>query len=188
MTRGVKIFVIILLTILISILIICWNRNHCWGCRSYDLNGIDFDAKQEVNNLFNEENENLVLSLGSQNIAELEQGTENFGFVVGYTPDDPRAWGNDNEGCMYNIEADPEKGTCEAAGWTNPEKDILTGTKEVIFDEIDDGKGYALIKMNIPKKIPPCLQKFEITVDCEGYSHETTTEYFYIEVLKRGLF
>jgi hypothetical protein len=147
-------------------------------------------VKQQINDLFGEENKNLIISLGSQKTASVKQGTDNFGIPMGFAPDDPNAWGPTKEGCTYSIEASEDGDYCIKQGWDNPEEDIISGTSKVNFDELQDGSGYAIISISIPEDIPPCLQKFSVSVGCAGtkYSGESTKTYFIIEVVKKGLF
>jgi hypothetical protein len=182
MKRGIKITIILLIVILVLGFII---TRTIFSNATKSIDDLDSEKKKEIENSFVKENKNLVIS---NNVAEVKQGTENFGIVIGFFTDDSSAWGERNVGCKYSIIASDSKDYCTGVGWTTPEKDILTGTKEIPFDEFNGERGYSLIRINIPKKIPPCLQKFEITVNCEGYPNETTTEYFYIEVVKKGLF
>lgn len=156
------------------------------------VDSLNSGVQKEINNLFGEENKNLVISLGSQKTASVKQGTQNFGIPMGFSPDDPNAWGNNKEGCYYIIEANEEGNYCVnmQGGWDDPKRDITTGTNRVTFDEYQDGNGYALIKINIPEEIPPCLQRFTVYVGCEGNQHtdEATKTYFDIEIIKKGLF
>jgi hypothetical protein len=161
------------------------------------VDSLNSGVQKEINNLFGEENKNLVISLGSQKTASVKQGTQNFGIPMGFSPDDPNAWGQDKDGCYYFVEANEDGNYCinMDMGWEDPEEDIITGTGSprdggVSFNEYQDGNGYALIKINIPEEIPPCLQRFTVLVGCEGPQHtdEATKTYFDIEVIKRGLF
>jgi hypothetical protein len=153
------------------------------------VNDLNSGVKKEINNLFGEEDKNLVIALGSQKTADVKQGTNNFGIPMGFSPDNPNSWGKDMKGCSYSIDAINQPNYCINKGWANPEASILTGVNKVDFDEVQDGNGYALIKINIPEKIPPCLQRFEISVGCNApYNDEAVKTYFDIEVIKRGLF
>ena len=93
-------------------------------------------------------------------------------------------------GCKYNIEAVKNEciDCCLNQGWSEPENDIMTGTKNVEFATFQNNAGYSLIKINIPKEVSPCTQSFKLTVDCQEYPNETATSSFDIEVLKKGLF
>ncbi len=130
----------------------------------------------------------------TENIKDLDsgvkQGTENFGIPLGFSPNDPNAWGTRKDGCIYSITPVDQPNYCIGKGWNNIESNIVTGTRGVDFDELDGNNGYALIKMSIPESIPPCLQRFQVDVGCEGENN--ADEYkkisFDIEVIKRGLF
>ena len=152
------------------------------------VNDLNQGVKQEINDLFGEENKNIVVGLGSQKSAKVKQGTENFGIPLGFAPDDPSSWGTNKRGCIYNIVAVDQPSYCIRKGWSNPAGNVLTGVRDVTFDEIDDNNGYALIKLDIPEDIPPCLQRFQVDVGCAGHLDEYVKTYFDIEVIKKGLF
>jgi hypothetical protein len=145
-------------------------------------------VKQQVNDLFGSENKNIIVGLGSQKSANVKQGTENFGIPLGFSPTKPQAWGSNKAGCYYTIEAVDQPTYCIHKGWINPANSILTGVNDVTFDEIDTNNGYALIKINVPESVEPCLQRFNVLVACKGYIDETRKTYFDIEVIKKGLF
>jgi hypothetical protein len=189
MSVGTIVTIVLLMAVLVLGLAL---TNTIFRGASESVTSLDSGVKQQINNLFGEEDKSLVVSLGSQKTAEVKQGTQNFGFVIGFAPNDPNAWGNDRKGCNYMIYADPAKGNCIQAGWTDLDDSVLTGSGEgnrITFDEIDSTKGYALIKMDIPEKVAPCFQKFTVDVVCDPpHSDEGRTSYFIIEVIKKGLF
>jgi hypothetical protein len=185
MEMSVGTIVTIVLLMAVLVLGLTLTRTIFRGA-SESVGDLDSGVKKEINNLFGEEDKNLVVSLGSQKTADVKQGTENFGIPMGFSPDSPQAWGLDNKGCGYSIEVADSPNYCIRKGWTNPENSILTGVTKVYFDEIESGNGYALIKIDVPEEIPPCLQRFYLSVQCTGMAPEQT--YFDIEVIKRGLF
>jgi len=190
MTVGTIVTIVLLMSALVLGLIL--TRTIFRGSTE-SVESLNSGVQKEINNLFGEENKNLVISLGSQKTASVKQGTEHFGVPMGFSPNNPNAWGSNKNGCFYNIEVVDKTNYCVGmeGGWDTVEEDILTGTNKIPFDEITpDGNGYALIKIDIPKDIPPCLQRFTVLVGCTGtqYSDEATKTYFDIEVIKKGLF
>lgn len=187
MSVGTIVTIVLLMSALVLGLVL---TRSIFTTTSDSVDSIDDQVKGEIQNLFGSEGEKLVVSLGGKNTATVKQGEENFGIPFGFAPDNPQAWGLDKHNCRYSIKANPGSGYCSSKGWANPEKDIITGSKDVIFDSVDQTSGYALMKITVPESCPPCLQRFSITVTCSGsqFSRETTTGYFDLEVVKKGLF
>jgi hypothetical protein len=191
MEMSVGTIVTIVLLMAVLVLGISLTRSIFRGATE-SVSDLDAGVKQEINNLFGEENKDLVVSLGSQKTAQVKQGTENFGFVIGYAPDSPQLWRN-GEGCRYALYVDQNKGTCiDQPDWNAQkiENWVKTGSGEgnfITFDEVDVTKGYALIKMDIPEEIAPCFQRFNVRVTCTG-DPSYKSSYFDIDVIKKGLF
>ncbi len=187
MSVGTIVTIVLLMSALVLGLVLTRN---IFKSTTDNVDSIDDQVKGEIQNLFGSEGDKLVVSLGGKNTATVKQGTENFGIPFGFAPDNPQAWGSAKTNCKYAIKANPGAGYCISKGWTNPTSSIVTGTTAVTFDQVDQNNGYALMKINIPEYVPPCLQRFSITVTCSGaqFSGETTTGYFDLEVVKRGLF
>jgi len=184
MTVGTIVTIVLLMSALVLGLILTKN---IFSSTTENVDTIDDQVKGEINNLFSDENSNLVVELGGQNTATVKQGTTSFGIPFGFSPTEPKAWGSSNTGCRYTINIVNQAGYCINEGWENAEDDVLTGINSVEFDEVDSSNGYALIKINIPEDLAPCLQRFKITVKCAGYADETITSYFDLEVIKKGL-
>lgn len=185
MTVGTIVTIVLLMSALVLGLIL---TRSIFKSSTENVQTIDDQVRSEINNLFAEENTGLVVGLGGQNSAKVKQGTANFGIPFGFSPNNPQAWGTSRNGCKYDIEAVNQGNYCINKGWTNIENSIVTGVNDVSFDEVDSTNGLALIKINIPETVPPCLQRFTIIAHCGGSALETTRGYFDIEVIKKGLF
>ncbi len=157
-----------------------------------NINSINLQVLSDIDNSL-QQDENLIILVNSEieKTSIAENGQESFGIPIGFEPNNPDAWNNDKRGCTYNVE--PELNECISCcinqGWDNPKGDIISGYKEIPFGQIEDEKGYALIRINIPKDVEPCIQPFVVTVNCEGDSNETASNYFNIQIIKKkGLF
>jgi len=181
-TKKIIIIISVILVVLILGLII---TKHFFVRSTSNINSINNELLNKMSNLI-EQDEKLVIALGNQNTATVKKGTDGFGVPIGFAPDNSSAWGTSKKGCKYNIKAELDEciNCCINQGWNNPENDIYPGTRNMLFDQIQDGKGYALIKINIPKDIEPCIQSFAVTVNCDTYPNETVTNYFGIQVIK----
>jgi hypothetical protein len=188
--RTKKIISIIVFIILGIFLVLGLFMTRCIGCEQNtdNIKTIDDQLKGEINNLFSNENTKLIIGFGADRTIIIRQGTENFGIPIGFSPNNSQAWGANKGGCKYNITPLDKKSLCIGKDWTNPSQDIITGTNNVLFDQVDNNIGYTIIKINVPEDISPCLQRFIINVSCAGYPKETTASYFDLEVIKKGLF
>lgn len=158
-----------------------------------NVENIDAQVKGEINDLFGEEGTRFVIRLGNQNTARVRQGTSNFGIPIGFSPTIPAAWGTatPKSGCKYTITPANRPEYCSSKGWNNIcQTSVKTGCTNVLFEAFENNNGYSLIKIDIPENVPPCLQRFSITVTCIGalYTAETIQGSFDIEIIKKGLF
>jgi hypothetical protein len=185
MTVGTIVTIVLLMSALVLGLIL---TKTIFTKTTENIGTIDDQVKGEIKNLFAEDNTNLVVGLGGQNSATVKQGTDNFGIPFGFSPTNPQIWGVNKDGCKYNIEVVNQANYCINKGWTNVENSIITGITNVKFDQVDSTNGYALIKISVPADVSPCLQRFSIVVKCAADTKETTTGYFDLEIIKKGLF
>ena len=186
------IWVTIAVILVVFLVMFFLKRGICIGCSSHmeNVENINSQTKGEIDDLFVENTTTLVISLGNQQTAKVKRGTDNFGIPMGFTPTNSEAWGTVKPytGCTYTIEADKTKSidSCLNKGWTNPLNSIITGTKNVAFDAFQNNTGYSLIKIDIPKDVQPCLQRFKVTVNCAGYPNETVSDNFDIQIIKKN--
>jgi len=138
---------------------------------------IDDQTQNELMNLFGESGNDIIVKLGSQQTAKIKQGTENFGFMVGASPDDPTTF----SGCVYSITAPSGSGDCKNTNTWFINNKYPTGVK---FNKITSSAVFALIKISIPDSQLPCQQMFNIQVTCPG--NWVRQDYFNIDVTKKG--
>ncbi len=181
--KIIGIFVVIILIALI-ILGLMINKN-IFKKNISNVNSINDQMKTEINDLFQQdESERIIIGLGGESTANVKRGTEAFGVPFAFSPENPQAWGTQKNGCNYNIKIINSPNDCTKNGWANPLYDVYPGTTNQLFDEIYNEKGYALIKIEIPKDVEPCIQRFMINVSCRSYPNETTADYFNLNVIK----
>jgi hypothetical protein len=183
MTVGTIVTIVLLMAALILGLVLTTN---IFKKTSESVNIVDEKLKGELKNLFVEDTK-LIVGLGGDNTVRVLQGTDNFGIPIAFAPDLPAAWGTSKQGCKYSLTINTQGDYCVKNGWTNVANSIVTGSSNIVFDQVDATNGYALIKINVPETVPKCLQRFNIKVNCTGYPAETTTSFFDMEVLKKGL-
>jgi hypothetical protein len=209
MTVGTIVTIVLLMSALVLGLIL---TKTIFTKTTENVQNIDAQVKGEINDLFGEEGTGFVIRLGNQNTAKVKQGTLNFGIPIGFSPTAPAAWGTNKDNCKYNITPINSPQYCIQKGWNNicsvpsgspadTAISVKTGcgntgsgaSAGIPFETYDNGNGYSLIKIDIPANVPPCLQRFSITVTCgkigsTDYSSETVKGAFDIEILKKGIF
>jgi len=182
MSVGTIVTIVLLMTVLVLGLILIRS---IFSSATKSIDSIDSQVTAEINNLFSSENKDLVVSLGSGHSADVSQGTRAFGFVFGYSPDDPTALIAGN--CNYAISADTSGTYCsDYTSGREVEEWITTGINQVVFSERQKNAGYSLVRLNIPESTPICTQRYLIAVSCEGA--ELSSTWFDINVVKKGVF
>jgi hypothetical protein len=165
---------IVLLMIVLGLGIVLIQK--IFGGATASVDNINNQVTTQINNLFNSENKDLVVSLGEQQTAKVKQGTKNFGFVVGYAPEDPTGLG----ACTYSITL--ASGSYCKSNTVDPLTWIKTGTNSIKFSEVQGNVAYELIKLNVPETLAPCVQRFLLKTNCGAQS----STFFDIEVVKKG--
>jgi hypothetical protein len=192
MTVGTIVTIVLLMSALVLGLIL---TKTIFTKTTENVQNIDAQVKGEINDLFGEDGTGFVIRLGNQNTAKIKQGTPNFGVPIGFSPTVPTVWGTSHNACTYTITPFTGAQYCQGKGWTNictpvATASVKTGCTNIQFNEFSNNNGYALIKIDIPETVPPCLQRFTIEVKCTGVGGdaEYTKASFDIEVLKKGIF
>lgn len=191
MTVGTIVTIVLLMSALVLGLVL---TKTIFSNTTDSVNSIDEQMKTEINDLFEQDSsKSIIVGLGGESTAKVKQGTESFGIPFAFSPDRPQVWGSQNRGCLWTLEVrtstSADACTNPQNGWTNPLADIFPGYSNMPFDEVYSNNGYSLLKINIPKSISPCTQRFYVTVTCaRGTSNEEiATSYFDIKVIKKGL-
>jgi hypothetical protein len=186
-TKNIIIIAAIVVVLAILILVLIFFFDICiFGCNRTPASVDTFDEETitGINNLFElDSSKKLVIGLGGSKIIEVKEGTDNFEVPFGFFPTDSNAWGIDNTRCKYTLNVIHQAGYCINKGWESPKDDIISGVNSVIFDEIQNSRGYAIIKINIPDNIAPCLQRVKISVKCTALT-EATKDYFDLNVIE----
>jgi hypothetical protein len=154
----------------------------CWGLGKKKITTTDQNIEEKLNELLVEKGTKMVIGLEGEKMMAVKPGTENFGIPFAFSPTTPDAWGMNNERCKYFISIVNQASYCVNKGWESPEKSITTEKGNVKFDSVKNNIGYAIIKINIPENLPPCIQRFKITVKCTALT-EATTDYFDLNVV-----
>jgi len=179
MSVGTIVTIVLLMTVLVLGLVLVQG---IFRGATESVDSINDQVRGEINNLFNTQDADIVISLGAKHSASVKQGEEGFGFVFGFSPDQPEVL----DSCTYNIREKTGGDYCNKESNIDVEDWIITGTSGIEFDEKRPNAAYALIKLNIPETAPVCLQRFIIEIKCSGIDDQTS--YFDINIIKKGMF
>ncbi len=180
MSVGTVVTIVLLMTVL-ALGIVLVQKIFTGATESVD--SINDQIRGEIDNLFNTEDEELVINLGSKHIANVKQGTDDFGFSFGFSPNDPSLLST----ATYSIIVQDPSGNQYCSGssstYTAPQirKWFIGGINNLQFDRTTPSAVYGLIQVKIPEDMAVCSQKFKIEIDGELYEN-----YFVIKVIKKG--
>jgi hypothetical protein len=192
MTVGTIVTIVLLMSALVLGLIL---TKTIFTNTTASVDSINDQMKSQINDLFGTEGTSFVIRLGNQNTATVKQGTANFGIPIGFSPTLPAAWGPNKDNCAYTIKPNTQSECAVKGYWPIPTiySSIKTGYQNVQFTSFQVNNGYAVIKIDVPATVAPCLQTFSIEVNCKpigttSYLDEYVRNSFDIEVIKKGIF
>ncbi len=150
---------------------------------------IDAQVRSQINNLFNAESGNVVVHLGSANVAKVKPG-ERFNVAIGAQHPDGDAITRDT--LEYRLELNDESGdNCISALGGKPRAEALFITEPNIWHQFDQYSGstaYALIEVDVPKGTARCTQKVSVDMRVKTESVPRDGDFFLLEVAKEGIF
>ncbi|MDP2925327.1 MAG: hypothetical protein Q8N99_03070 [Nanoarchaeota archaeon] len=148
---------------------------------------INDKVKNEITNLFAEENSKVVVKLGADHTAKIKQGSESFGIGIGARTYDGstvsknlkfklRINENDRESCFKKIGRSGIK-----------EMFIQNLDTYMEFDESDMRDiAFARLLINVKEGTPICQQK--VYVDVKDGDKEVGKTYFIVQLVRKGFF
>lgn len=168
--------ILVILILLITAIVILINKNKCYK-NSIELNN---KIRQEITVPFTDDSSKIIVNLGSDRTAKITPGTQGFGISISaqtfngtyatkdlkykITLDDIA-----HENCYKILGADKLRGFFEQIFDTYIE-----------FDNYESDRGVAIIKINVPEKISPCIQK--VFVDVEDGNNKIGRTFFIIDI------
>ena len=175
MSVGTIVTIVLLMSVLVLGLVLI--RNIFTGATD-SVNDLGDKVRGEINNLFADEGDNVVVKLGSD-----------FGVAIGASTYDGSA--SSRTRLKYKVSLGTEKDDCvEKIGRANTEKLINQEIGTWLnFDDYDGPNSYAIISFNIPKGTTLCTQKILIDVKDENQpaGSDLGGTSFKIEIIKKGL-
>ena len=188
MSIGTIVTIVLLMSVLVLGLVLV--RSIFTGATG-SVDDLDDKVKAEINNLFAQEDDNVVVKLGSDKKARVKAGTADFGVAIGASTYDGSEVG-DRSRLQYRLELGSSNDDCvEKLGDTKTANLIKENLNQ--WNDFEDWGGpnaYARILFSIPKGTALCTQKILIDVrDTQqpGDINLAGTS-FRIQIIKSGLF
>lgn len=186
---GTVVIIVIAMSMLILGLVLV--RNIFTGA-TQSVNILDDKVQNEIKNLFNDENQDVVVKLGSDKTAKVRPGSDpTLVAIAARVPDGSRI---DNPSRLqYRLSLDTattDSNCLNALGTRNTESLFVTSLdRDIPFDEIDGPNAFAAIEIKVPKGTAICSQKVLVKVyDKENNNQLIGQRFFRIEILREGLF
>lgn len=180
--------VIIVLAMSMLILGIILVRNIFKGSTN-SVDELNSKVRSEIRTLFStNKDSDIIVLLGSDKTARIEQGTEKFGIAFGARTFDGSS-ANSRNRMQYTLSLD-ENGDCikkigrkKVEGFFKTSLDVPQS-----FDKFDGPRLLALILLRIPDGTAICTQKVFIDVEDKENPGEAKGSFFIIEITKKGFF
>jgi hypothetical protein len=186
MSVGTIVTIVLLMSVLVLGLVLV--RNIFSGATS-SVTDLNEKVLGEINNLFADEGDNVVVKLGSDKKAKVKAGTADFGVAIGASTFDGST--SSRTRLKYKVSLGTEKDDCvNKLGVANTEKLINQEIDTWLnFDDYDGPNSYAIVSFNIPKGTTLCTQKVLIDVKDENQPVDTVLggTSFKVEIIKKGL-
>ena len=183
LTMGTMVTIVLVVAALILGLVLV-QKIFIGATESVDI--INDKVMTEINNLFQDESEGVIVGLGSDAKAKIRVGTDDFGVAIGATNIDTLV---SEDHLKYMLSFGDSTGDCvDKLGEAGAKKLIRQEIgKWYAFDE-DDGafNEYAIIEFTIPKQTQTCVQKIKVTVQSDA-GIPIGSKSFRIELLKKLL-
>lgn len=185
---GTMVTIVLLVSVLILGLVLVRN---IFTTSTESVDDINDKVKNEINNLFVDNNDKVLVRLGSNKKAKISQGTQDFGIAIGAKTYDGSS--TDRGRLRYKISLDTQtnQNCIDKMGERRVRELITTPLEEWInFDQFQGSQAYARVAFTIPDGTVTCTQKFFVDVrDTEQTGQESLGgTYFVIEIEEKSFF
>jgi hypothetical protein len=188
---GTVVIVVIAMTMLILGIVLVRN---IFGGATESVEILNDKVRAEITNIFAEEGSKIGIKLGSDRIAKIKQGTDNFGIGFGA---ETKGGGSasdkqlkyalelSNEGCSSFERGGPDILDHEFTSSINGNK----ATAQKFFEDNEGKNGFVRLIISIPKGTEDCIQSVRIhTYDSDTSPSEIASATFRIQVISGGIF
>lgn len=153
---------------------------------------LDDKVQNEIKNLFNDENQDVIIKLGSDKTVKIKPGSDTILVGVGARhPEGERLESPSSLRYTLNLDSVSTSENCLRKLGESRTRDLFVTSLgiPIPFDEIDGPNAFAGVEIKIPKGTTVCSQKVLVEVRDSINSNELVGQRFFkIEVLKEGLF
>jgi hypothetical protein len=144
----------------------------------------------EISNLFNNNEGNLIIKLGTSNKATVKPGDNDFGVAFGVRHPEGDNIG-DRGDILFRIElGDSEEDNCITKLGRRKTEDLFKTRLDTEHElgRIDGSTGAGLIVIEVPKGTSQCTQKVNVDVKLKEETGNFAGDFFLLEVDKEGIF
>lgn len=184
---GTIVIIVLAMTMLILGLVLV--RNIFTGATD-SVDELNDKIRNEITQLFTDEENDIVIRLGSEQTARIKQGTENFGIPIGArTPDGSTAGSRSRLQYKLTLDEATSNNCVKILGKKQTES--LFKTRLNTFNSFDEYEGsdlYVLVEVSIPKGTAVCSQKVLVDVTDTETKQDVGGSFFKIDIIKSGLF
>ncbi len=184
---GTIVIIVLAMTMLILGLVLV--RNIFTGATD-SVDELNDKIRNEITQLFTDEENDIVIRLGSEQTARIKQGTENFGIPIGArTPDGSTAGSRSRLQYKLTLDEATSNNCVKILGKKQTES--LFKTRLNTFNSFDEYEGsdlYVLVEVSIPKGTAVCSQKVLVDVTDTETKQDVGGSFFKIDIVKSGLF
>lgn len=185
---SVGTIVVIVLAMSMLILGLVLVRN-IFGGATESVDTLNDQVMSEIVNLFGDESGNLLIKLGSSNVAKVKPG-ERFNVAIGVQhPNGEAVTARDQIQFKITLDDDSQDNCLRKLGQTAAQN--LFDTPLSTWNDIEKFSGSvasALIEIDIPKGTARCTQKVEVDVKEKEAAQPFEGDFFILEVGKEGIF
>ncbi len=141
----------------------------------------------EIVTLFDDEGEDLLIKLGSTNIAKVKPGN-GFNVVVGAQHPDGTKVGRETLEYQFTLAEDSDENCLALLGLERAEGLFITRINTWNqFDKYSGSNAFTLIQIEVPKGTEKCTQKVNVDMKVAESEEASSGDYFILEIVKEGI-
>jgi len=151
------------------------------------INDLNEQVQNEILDLFDDDQGNLVIKLGSADTAKVKPG-QRFNVAIGAQHPDGATISRDT--LLYQITLDDNSDTncLRIMGKERAEKMFVTKVNNWNeFDRYSGSNAFALIEIDVAKGTPRCTQKVNVDMKLKDSAQATDGDVFILEVGREGI-
>ncbi len=141
----------------------------------------------EIVTLFDDEGEDLLINLGSTNVAKIKPGN-GFNVVIGAQHPDGAKVGRETLEYQFTLAEDSDENCLARLGVERAEGLFITKINTWnLFDKYSGSNAFTLIQIEVPKGTEKCTQKVNVDMKIAESEEASSGDYFILEIVKEGI-